>query len=45
MAATEETFDVRNLAHMDVARAIEAAAPFNAFTQLEKEQVIAAGYQ
>jgi len=45
MAATKDTFDVQNSAHMAVARAIEAAAaPFNAFTQAEMEEVIAKGY-
>jgi hypothetical protein len=46
MAATNETFDVRNPRHMAVARDIEAAAaPFNAFTQQEWADVITKGYE
>jgi len=46
MAATDETFDIKNEQHMAVAREIEAAAtPFNAVMRQEWADVIAKGYQ
>jgi len=46
MAATDETFDIKNPQHMALARNIEAAsAPFNAAFEQEWADIIAKGYR